>query len=147
MLPSNCLSGWRESQVNIFYHTSGHKESQCPCFETIRSLSPHKKPSAKRGELVVMDEKKVGTYGGWKAYTKQLVQNPWELKAEYHIKPIGNGPTCTSNFCSNTATSGFLEILITRKAKKPSLLLSSSVSPNQQSNTLMFSSKTSVKGW
>lgn len=104
MLPSNCLSGWRESQVNIFYHTSGHKDSPCPCFATILSLSALKKRLAKQGESVVMDKKKVGAYGGWKAYTKQLVQNPWELKVEYHVAPIGNGPTCTSNFGSNTAT-------------------------------------------
>jgi hypothetical protein len=64
----------------------------------------YSKPLAKQGESVVMDKKKVGTYGGWKAYTKQLVQNPWELKAEYHVEPIMYGPTCTSNFGSNTAT-------------------------------------------
>jgi hypothetical protein len=43
ILPSKCLSGRRESQVNIFYHTSGHKDAQCPCFATIPSLSPCKK--------------------------------------------------------------------------------------------------------
>jgi len=64
MLPSNCLSGWRESQVNIFYHTSGHKDSPCPCFATILSLSALKKRLAKQGESVVMDKKKVGAYGG-----------------------------------------------------------------------------------